>query len=216
MKTKILISYFIFLIFLLVQPVSAIDSTGSAADRKTRDLLDNANRIVTLAAKLRRAYTGQVKSVGKTSFVITGAENDRTITTNDVTSFFRLRAGTKSEINFGSIKIGDDLAAIGTIDPSTSEMTAKQIIAKVRRYNIVGKITAVDKTVISVQELTGPLTKVDLADAISLKSISLSSGQTASIKISSFKTGDTVFVMAYISDPKSDTFSTLKTVQLLP
>lgn len=216
MKTKILILYFIFLIFLLVQPVSAIESTGSAADRKTKDLLDNANRIVTLAAKLRRAYTGQVKSVGKTSYVITGAENDRTITTNDVTSFFRLRAGTKSEINFGSIKVGDDLAAIGTIDPSTSEMTAKQIIAKVRRYNIVGKITAVDKTVISVQELAGPLTKADLADAVSLKSISLTSGQISTEKISSFKTGDTVFVMAYISDPKSDTFSTLKAVQLLP
>jgi len=194
--------------------VFAVDSTGSAVDKKAQDLLDRvATKVASLASKLRRVYTGQVKSVGTNSLVLTTVDGDRTLTTGDVTSFFRIRSGNKTEINFSSLKVTDDLAAIGTVDPSTSEMTAKQIIAKVRRYNVVGKVVAVNKSVYSIAEINGPVTKVDLSDTGTLETVS-PNNQITPTKRSSIKIGDTVFVMAYIFDPKSDVFSVLKAIQL--
>lgn len=192
-----------------VQPVLAVDATKSAA----QDLLDRvATKVADLAGKLRRVYTGKIKSAGTTSYVITTSDGDRTVTTNDVTSFYRIRAGNKTEVNFASLKVGDDIAVIGTIDPNTLEMTAKQIIAKIRRYNVVGTVSEVNKTVSSVQEIGGPKTLIDLEDAVSLKSIN-PQGQIAAAKISAFRSGDLIFAIAYFSDPKSDTLSVLKTLR---
>lgn len=191
------------------RPVLAADATKSAA----QDLLDRvATRVADLTGKLRRVYTGKVKSVGTTSYVIATSDGDRTVTTNDVTSFYRIRAGNKTEVNFGSLKVGDDIAAIGTIDPNTFEMTAKQIIAKIRRYNLVGTVSETNKTIYSLNEIGGPKTSVDFEDAVSLKTMNLQ-GQVTATKVSAFKVGDLVFAIAYFSDPKSDTLSILKALR---
>ena len=198
------------LINFAIPAVYATSSTPSAA----QDLLDRvATKVATLTSKLRRVFTGKVKSVGTTSYIVTTSDGDKTVTTNDVTSFFKIRAGSRSEINFSAIKTGDDIAAIGTVDPNTFEMTAKQVISKVRRYNIVGTITAVDKTIYSVQEIGGSVTKLDFSDAITLQSLD-QVGKFTTAKLANFKSGDVVFAIAYISDPKSDILSPLKVLLL--
>lgn len=192
--------------------VLAATSTGSATNLKAQDLLDRvATKVATLTSKLRRVYIGKIKSTGTASYTVTTPDGDRTITTNDVTNFFRIRGGSRSEINFSALKVGDDIAAIGTVDPKTFEMTAKQIIAKIKRYNVVGKISAIDKTIYSVTEISGKATKVDLSDAIALKMIN-SKGQIVTAKMENFKEGDYIFAITYVSDPSSETLSALKAV----
>ncbi len=212
MKTLFSILYFLFFILIAVQinQVFAIDATKSAA----QDLMDRvATKVATLTQKLHKVYVGKIKSVGTTSYVVITKDGDKTVTTNDVTNFYRIRAGNRSEVNFTSLKVGDDIAAAGTIDPQTFEMTAKQIIAKIKRFNIVGVISTIDKTIYTIAEIPGPQTKIDLSDAITLKMIN-SKNLIVTAKMENFSQGDYIFAIVYFSDPSNNTLSTLKAIDL--
>lgn len=209
-------------ISLLASPVYAVTATPSptaapsstpAASKKAQDLYDRvATKVAELARTLRRAYTGKIKSLGRTSLVIAAPEGDRSVTTNDATEFYRIRAGSRSETAFANLKVNDDLSIVGTVDPNTLEMAARQIIAKIHRYNIVGTITAVDKDIYTVKEFNGPVSKINLADAVYFKK--LEEGKFWAAKLADFKTGATVFIIAYSgSDPSI--LSALKAVVLV-
>ena len=194
-----------------VRSVYSVDATKSA----TQDLLDRvATKVAGLASKLRRVYTGKIKSAGTNSYVVTTIDGDKTISTNDVTSFYRIRSGNRTEVNFKSLKPGDDIAAIGTVDPNTTEMSAKQITAKIKRFNIVGTIKSIDKTIYIIQGVNGPLTKIDLSDAVSLKMINIKN-QIVPASLENFKQGDLIFAIGYMSDPSSEILSVLKAINLL-
>lgn len=205
---KKIIIVFIFFIT-VVRPVFAVESTPSA---KAQDLLDRvATKVAEISAKLQKSYAGRVKSLGTATLTLTVGDANRSVITNDATSFFRIRAGNKTEINFGALKTGDDLAAIGTIDPQTGDLSARQIIAKIKREVVTGKITAVDKAVVTLDTNQ----KLDL-DGTILKQASLSGlsagrqEKLASAKLADFKEGTTVFALAYSPDEKTGIFSVLK------
>lgn len=212
MTKKILIIPFCFLVATqaVTFPIQAVAGTSSAATSsaagtssaepsvKAQELLDRvATKVAELTDKLRRTYSGKVTSVGTTSYVVTTTVGgDKTVTTNDVTTFFRIRSGNHTEVNFANIKAKDEITAIGTVDPATGEMTAREIIAKIRRINIVGKIVSVDKTVITLQPSDGPQTNLDLADAVSLRKLD-QSGKITTAKISDFAADRFAFIIAY-------------------
>lgn len=179
------------LAFFLVKPVFAADSTRSA------EIYNKVLKIAETTA-VKRTYSGTIKSQGTTSLVITTAEGDKTVTTNDVTSFFRIRAGNRTEINFKALKPGDDLVALGNIDPQNGEMTARQIIAKVKRQNLVGTLNS--------------LGKIDLTDAVLKR---FQNGKIALAKSADFKPESFVFIMAYQPDPTSPSLSALKALTIL-
>lgn len=196
---KICLISLICLIF--VSPVYGADASVSA---KAQDLLDRvATKVAQLSEKLQKSYWGKIKTLGATSIVITTESGEKAIATSDATSFFRIRAGARTEINFAALKIGDDIAAIGQIDPATTDLTARQIITKIKRQNVVGKITAVDKQVITIDSV-----KIDLSDA-TLKMAS-SSGKIIPGKISDFKEDAAIFAIAVSPDEKTGIFSVLK------
>lgn len=189
---------------LLVKPAFAADATKSAA----QDLLDRvATKVAELSEKLQKSYWGKIKNLGTSSVVLVTTGGEKAVNTNDATSFYRIRANNRTEINFAGLKIGDDIAAVGTIDPITSDLTAAQIIAKIKRENVVGQITAVDKTIVTVGTI-----KIDLADAI-LKMAS-SSGKITSAKLSDFKEGNAIFAIAHSPDAKTGVFSVLKALTI--
>ncbi len=201
---------FINFIPLLGAPVLAVTATpsGTAApvNSRAQEILNRVtNKVTQLSEQLKKTYVGKIKSVGTSSVVITTGDGDRTVSTNEVTSLYRVRSGSRSEINFAALKSGDDLAAFGTIDPGNLEMTAKQIIAKVRRYNLAGVITANEKNVVTIKEFSGPETKVDLEGAVSLKK---NLGTVFSpAKLADFKAGSTVFVIGYSDGISSSLFA---------
>lgn len=204
MKKQICLICLISLMF--VRPVWADPATPSAA----QDLLNRvATKVAELSQKLQKGYVGKIKSLGVTSIVTTVSDKDRTIYTNDATSFFRIRAGSRSEVNFSALKIGDDIAALGTIDPTTFDLTARQVIAKIKRTNLVGKITAADKSILTVDE-----TKIDISDVV-LKTAS-SSGKISSAKLANFKEGATIFAIIHSPDEKTGIYSVLKALVLSP
>ena len=205
-------AYQICLIFLIsligvIPKISwAVDSSPSA---KTKELVDKVTKIAE-STVTKRTYSGTIKSVGTTSIVITTPDGDRTVTTNDVTTFFRIRAGNRTEINFKALKVSDDLVVLGNIDPQTKEMAARQIIAKIKRQNLVGTLDS--------------LGKVDLSDAV-LKKISGSKAAAgrpeqsrgiATAKLADFTKDSLVFAIVYSPDPTSATLSALKAVVYLP
>lgn len=199
----------IFITFItIIRPIYAVDSTPSA---KAQDLLDRvATKVAQLGTKFQKAYRGKIKTIGTTSIVISTQETDKSINTNDATAFYRFRSNTRTEINFTSLKVGDDITAVGTIDPATSDITARQIVAKIKRTNFVGKITSIDKSILTIDDSQ----KIDFSDAVSLKMIATESGKIVSAKESDFKIGSTIFAIIYSPDEKTGVFSVLKALTI--
>ncbi|MBI4099964.1 hypothetical protein HY440_03055 [Candidatus Microgenomates bacterium] len=203
---NIIVIIVIIVITLIGHPAFAADSTPSA---KAQDLLDRvATKVAQLSAQLQKAYAGQIKSLGDTTIVITTESAERAIHTSDATSFFRVRANNRSEVNFAALKIGDDIAAIGTIDPATSDLTARQIIAKIARTNLTGTIKAIDKTIVTLPDDT----KVDL-DGASLKLLT-ANRKIITAKLADFKVGATIFVIAHSPDQNSGIYASLKALTI--
>ncbi len=217
MNSKLIIIIFAF-VLLAVQPTAvfaAATPSGTATksaeteNSKAKELLDRvATKVAELTNRSRKTYTGVIRSLGKTSLVLTTSEGERPVTTNDVTDFYRFRAGKISEVGFSTLKVGDDLAAIGTIDPANNELTAKQIIVKIKRLNVVGVIESLEKSTLTIKDSAGATTKVDLTDAVSLKKITSEEIQTA--KLTDFASGSAVAVIAHTPDPKTGVYSALK------
>lgn len=197
----------IFLICLILgaSPAWAVDSTPSA---KAQDLLDRvATKVAQLSQKLQKAYIGKIKSLGTTTFVITSPDGDHAITTNDATSFFRIRAGNKTEVNFSALKIGDEVSAIGTIDPATSDLTARQIIAKIERRVVAGTIQEINGQIYTVLLFDGSTAQLDFTDTGTFKKIV--SGKILAAKQADFTVGFQIFTIAYRPDD-AQTLSVLK------
>ncbi len=202
---------------LVVGAVSTSSASPSArtkpAEGKAQELLDRvATKVAEMTAQLRRTYGGKISSVSTDSFTLTTPEGDKTVTTSDATSFYRIRAGNRSEITFTNLKKGDDVLVIGTVDPQTTDMTAREIIAKIKRENIVGTITALKKYVATVKEGNGTETQINLSDAVSLKKIDPATGKTPVAKLADFKENSLVMVIAYVSGKDTDPLSALKAV----
>jgi hypothetical protein len=184
--------------------------SAATPSAKTQEILDRVtSQVARMSDQLRRTYTGTVKTMGSSSIVLNTPEGDRTVSTNDVTTFFRYRSGTRSETSFSSLKTGDDLAAVGTVDPVNGQMLAFQVIAKVHRFNVVGKIEAVEGKIVTVKEFTGASTKVNLTDSLSLKKNVGTIFSAA--QMSDFKVGATVATICYL-DSSSKSLSALKAV----
>jgi hypothetical protein len=200
-----------------VATTSAKTGTASGSvTNKAKDLLDRvATKVAEIVQNERHSYSGTIKSKSaKASFVLTTPDSgDVTVTTNDATDFYRVRSGSQTDTNFASLKVSDDLAAIGTIDPQSKEMTARQIIVKIKRTNIAGVIESVDKNILTIKGQTGGSIKVDLTDAITLEKAG-PDNKIVKGKIADFVTGQPVFAISYSPDSKTGTYSVLKAVTL--
>ena len=179
---------------------SAAAASASAIDDsslKAQELLDRiATKVAQLTSKLRRTYSGTVTSIGTTSYIVTTTGGDKTVTTNDVTSFYRLRSGNRSDTGFTGIKSGDYITALGNVDPQTGEMTARQIIAKIARRNIVGKIASASGSIITLSPSDESPIDIDLSDGIEFIKVA-ADGTFAKAKIADFRPGSVAFVIAY-------------------
>lgn len=182
---------------------------ASSSASKVQDLLNRvADKVTAITEKMQRTYHGTVKSNSRSTLVVTTPDGDKNIVTNDATDFFRIRAGSQTSIDLKGIKVGDDIAAIGTIDPQTTDMTAKQVIAKIHRYNYSGTITSVDKGIATITLPDNSAVKVDLTSALALKKIV--AGKIVTAKLADFTVNSTIFIIAYSPDPKTGIYSSLK------
>ncbi len=192
---------------------SATPSAAAPIGQKAQDLLNQvATKVAQLSLKMQKSYHGQIKSIGDTSFVIGTAARDRTVSTNDATGFFRIRAGKRTEVNFQSFKIGDDIAAVGVIDPVSTDLTARQVIAKVARLNVVGTIKSIDPTNYVITASDGTDVKIDLS-GVPLKKID-AKGKIVSAKPADFALNSEVFAIAVSPDPDTGIYSVLKALTI--
>lgn len=186
-------------------------ATGAAqqVDKTAQELLDKvATKVAELTAKQRNIYVGTIKTAGTVSYTVTTGDGDKTVTTTEGTNFYRIRAGNRTDATFKSIKASDDIGAVGTIDPQTGEMTAKQVIAKIQRQNIVGVIESLGKD--GAASISG--TRIDLTSAGTLKKVD-KAGKISTAKVADFAAGNVAFVIAYASD-NSGVLSSLKAMVL--
>lgn len=188
-------------------------TASTSAQNKAQELLKRvADKVSAITTQNRVSYWGKIKQVGTAAYTITTQDGDKVITTNDATSFYRIKAGTRSDVEFKDLKVGDDIAAIGTVDPSNGTMTAIDVIAKIQRYVYVGQITDVTKGIATITLADNSQVKVDLTDAISYRKIV--AGKIISAKLAEFQKDATIFVLAYSPDPKTGIYSSLKALML--
>lgn len=189
--------------------MTATNSATPSASGVAQELLDKvATKVAELSAKQRQIYVGTIKTVGTVSYTVTTADGDKTVTTTEGTNFYRIRAGNRTDATFKTFKVGDDIGAVGTIDPQTGEMTAKQVIAKIQRQNIVGVIESLGKD--GAASISGK--RVDLTSAGSLQKVDVA-GKMSTSKTADFAAGNVAFVIAYASD-NSGLLSSLKALVL--
>lgn len=220
MKKFSLLICLISLICLIGKPVYAVvTSTPSAKSAttsgdKVQDLLNRvSDKVTQITEKMRRTYHGSVKTVSTSTITIETSGGNRNIVTNDATDFFRFRAGNKTTIDLKGIKADDDIVAIGTIDPQTTDMTAKQIIAKIHRANFAGTITSMDKSVATITLTDNTQVKVGLDSALTYKKVL--DGKIVPAKLADFTINNTIFVIAHSPDLKTEVYSSLKALYIV-
>jgi len=117
-------------------------------DNRQQQIEELRQRVATKAAELReqmkRVITGDIKSINDTTIVITTKNGDKTVLTDENTTFIRLGAGGRQKITLDDLAVGNTISVFGQLDQDSGKITAKIIIAKVIPLNIDGKVSAVD------------------------------------------------------------------------
>lgn len=157
----------------------AVDSTESAAtpsgapknDKEAEILNKISDKVNELGQSLKRAYSGKVRSLGTDSISLTTDSGEVFIETNEATKFFRIKAGARTTTEFKTLKIGEELTVIGTLDEATKTVTARQIIVKTRRQILLGKVTEINKLLITVFTPSENSKIVDLSGTVPLKKL---------------------------------------------
>lgn len=195
-------------------PVLAATATPSS-DSKAQDLLDRvATKVAEIAKNFQRPFTGQITSIGGKSIRLSTNEGERTVLVLELTNYYRLKTGARSSIELSGLKIGDDISAIGTLDPSTNELTAKQIIAKTQRVNISGTIAGSDakKGLFTIDTLPNP-TVVEVDLNIPIKKIA-SDGAIIKSKYADLKNAKYLWVIGYFDTANKPNLTALKILAL--
>lgn len=178
-------------------------TTSTPAAQEIRQAVDK--KIIEIANQLKKVYVGKIKTLGATAITITSGDGDHSISTNEATVFYKIRSGNRTEIAFSNLKVGDEIATVGTINSTNLEMTAKQIIVKIHRLNMVGTIIARKNDIITLREFNSVESLVDLSDTPVIKNA----------KLADFKVGTIAAVIAYI-DPITSSLAALKAVIISP
>jgi hypothetical protein len=194
---SIIFIIFIFFINVSFHPVFAATATESAA----QNLLDRvATKVATLAEKLKRGAAGEITAISSKSISL----GDQKIITSEATVYYRIKAGNRSVIDFKNLVKGDDIAAVGISDTSTGDLTARQIIAKIQRLVLAGKVTSIDKKN-NLYTLNGKEAEIDAATTV--KKATASGFLKA--KYSDIAVGDNLIIYGYYNKP-TDPLTALK------
>lgn len=212
----ILLTLAIFLVLAL--PLHAQEATKSSGatgssqpTNKETDILNQVtDKVSKLGETLKRAYSGKVRSLGKDTFSLTADTEEVFIETNEATKFFRIRARARTETDFKALKIGDELTTIGTIDESAKTLAAREVIIKIRRHILSGKVTEVNRTTITMFSQENSSTVVDLSGSVVLKKLSPKM-ELVTAKITEITVGDQLIVVGFY-DAGSSTLSTLRAI----
>ena len=194
---------------ILKSSVVAVDATPSSqVEKKAQDLLDRvATKVAQIANDNKKTFHGKVKSIGTESFTVSSGSTDKIINVNDATDFYRIKAGKRSDSDFKSLADSDDVVAVGTIDPSSGSMTAKQVIDKINRENVFGEITDVNKKIVTIDGK-----KIDLVGADIYKTSP--DGKIIDAKYADFDKGTYAIFVAVSPDPKTGVFSSLRALAI--
>ncbi len=188
----------------LIHPVFAID--------KSRELLDRfATKAAEIAKNYQKPLLGRVISLGaKTIAIKTENNGEKTVYVSEATNYYRFRAGQKTTTDLKSLQKDDYIAALGTLDPATNDLTATQIIAKTKKETLVGEITDrnLPKGLFSLKSLTSPNSptislEIELSTPIKIAS----DGAILKGKYSHLKTAKNLAVTGYYD---AETFLPLK------
>ncbi len=174
-------------------------STPSAS----QELLDRvATKVATLAQSLKKTAAGEITSIGTKTFFI----GDTKIVVSEVTTYYKIKSGTRSVIDFKNLIKGDDVAVIGTLDTGTGEITARQVISKVQRLLVSGKVTNIDpkKNIYTLMDKDAEIDRTTVVQTAT-------AGAIIKSKYSDIKPGDNLIIYGYYLKPQTP-LTSLKTL----
>lgn len=157
-----------------------------------------ATRVAELREKMRKAFHGEIKSISGKTIILTSPQGDKTILTDEETSFFRTGVLGRKKISLSDLVLGEKITVFGQLNQDTGQLTAKVILAKVLPININGKVAAVDIEggTITVQTLKRGSLIVDVEVTTKILAFVKGEGLKPS-GLSKIKAGDRVHVIGF-------------------
>jgi hypothetical protein len=199
---NIVLAIFIFLLTSF-RPVFAAAATESAA----QNLLDRvATKVASLAEKLKTGAAGEITEIANKIIFL----KDQKILTSEATVYYRIKAGNRSTIDLKNLAKGEDIAVVGIADAATGEITARQIIAKVQRLVLTGRVTDIDKKK-NLYTIDGKEAEID---AVTIVKKATASGLLKT-KYTEIAVGDNLIVYGYYSKP-TEPLTALKALIITP
>lgn len=193
MKKILLIIFITIIIIINTQTAFAATATDSAKETQSKELLLKlATRTAELRAGMRKSLFGEIKSLTSDGKIILTTKNgEKTVNTDDTTSFFRISLLGRKEIKFSSLITAEQISIFGLNQEITGEFNAKVIVAKILPVNLTGKVSNIDLE-------NGTLTILSLNKGTFIVDVETATKIYTSNKVklgfSKIKAGDRVFV----------------------
>ena len=183
-------------------PVQAATASPSAA----QGLLERvATKVATLAEKLKKGVAGEITVIGTKTISL----GNQRVLVSEATTYYRIKSGAKTTIDFKNLLKGDDVAVVGTADSATGDITARQIIAKVQRLPLTGKVTTIDKkTGVYTLAAGEDIKEVEIDSLTIIKKVD-AKGAFIKVKLADIIVGDNLIVYGYYNKP-NDPLTTIK------
>lgn len=165
-----------------------------------------ASRVAELREKGRRAFYGQIKSISGGIIILTTKQGEKTVLTNEDTSFFRIGSGSRKTIALKDLSVGETITAFGQVEIGKEQLTAKVIIAKVLPININGQVVGVDveEGTITVETPKNKSMTVDIETTTKILVWEKGKG-LQKLGLSKIKVGDRVHVNGFIPSKSQET-----------
>jgi len=139
-----------------------------------------------------------VRSLGNNTISLTYDSGEIFAEINDATNFYKFRSGNRTTSDFKSIKVGTELTIIGILDEGNHTVIARQVIDKIRRFQLAGKVTSIKKELITVSS-NGTDNIIDTSTVVTVKKIGLKRELTPG-RIADIAIGDFVSALGYFDD----------------
>ena len=213
MATLLIVSLFISPLIVLAA------STGSAQTASSSAASDLLNKITDKVAQMgqagKRAYSGKIRSLGKTSINLVSDSTVIFVDTNEATKFYRLKSGIRTNLDFKNLKVNDNVNVIGIYDENTKTLTAKEVIAKIQTYAFSGTITTVSKNGIVLDPAPKDLINLtDLSGTITMYKLDSKNNLTKA-KVTDPGVGDYISILGYDDATSPNVITALKFI-LIP
>lgn len=206
MKNNVI--YFLLLsIFIMLSANTVLAQTSTPSATREQEIKELKDKLATKVAELKitsqKVFLGTIKTLSDQKIILTTDTQEININLDENTSLQQEdKTGSKKNIKISQLAQGQTLLALGTFNKDSSELLAKNIVARDLATTIVGAVKSVDKKNYQLMVLSNG--KEILVDhQTTTKDFLYEEGKNLQkIGFSKFSEGQTVYVYGFMTKDK--------------